>query len=177
MDGSRLGNSLGVAPRTHVDQIDFICFGSPCRGGSSPGETSYVASKQRFTCRNHYHRQRVSCDSSKCRLRAFVKWNSHLATRCISRRRLPWRGLPGSLSSWRLLSWCGRCCRCRSILCAALRILRTVLLIGRDWRRKARDRSPAPFRVIPSVAANAQAVTIYDLVHVEHERLLFIWRE
>ena len=26
-------------------------------------------------------------------------------------------------------------------------------------------------------AANAQAVTIYDLIHIKHERLLCIWRE
>ena len=85
-------------------------------------EYGHVASKHRFTRRNRCYRQRVCCDNFKRRVRVFFEWNSHLATRCISRRRLPRWWLPGSLLSWRLPSWCGRCCRRRSILRATLRI-------------------------------------------------------
>jgi hypothetical protein len=39
---------------------------------------------------------------------------------------------------------------------------------------EARDRLK-PRAPIPSVADNAHAVTIYELPHVSHERLLLVW--
>jgi hypothetical protein len=129
------GRAAGVVARqgaTWVESV-FACLVPLAEAAQAGRKTSYVASKHRFTCRNRYNRQRVYYDNFKRRLRVFFKWNRYLATRCISRRRLPrWR-LPGSLLSWTLPSWRGRCCQ--NIFRATLRLpsLRTVLLIGHDW--------------------------------------------